>query len=116
MFFKKYKKQIIILLCVMLIASTMGMVIAYLLSEQMVGITNQNVRMMVQFTLLILAAVFVHHVCWFFWSKFAAVIANKVACDIKTKIISQTLNTKTTQIKSHTAGYYLERLSLMRKR
>lgn len=110
-YFKKYTPLTIALLSVMVIASSMGMLIAYLMSEQMVGITNQIVSMMVKFSIFILAAVVVHHICWYLWSKLAAVLTNRVANDIRRDIVLKTLSTKFQTVKINPSGYYLERMN-----
>ncbi|MDR0850151.1 MAG: ABC transporter ATP-binding protein/permease [Christensenellaceae bacterium] len=110
-YFKKYMPLTISLLIVAVIASSLGMVIAYFMSEQLVGITNQNINQMVKFTILIMAAVLIHHICWFLWSRFGAVLSNYVANDIRRNLISKTLGTKFQTIKENPSGYYIERLN-----
>lgn len=110
-YFTKYTPLIAALICVMVIASTMGMVLAYLMSEQMVGITNQIISQMVQFTILIIAAVLIHHISWFLWNRFEYVLGGRIAKNIRADIISKTLNTKYLTVKENTSGYYLERLN-----
>ena len=110
-YFKKYKKLIAILFSVMLVASSMGMVWTYLTSEQLIGITNQSTEIMIKFTFIILVVIAIHHICWFLWSKIAAVINNKIACDIKKDIVSKTVSTNYLTLKNKSSGYYIERLN-----
>lgn len=110
-YFKKYKKLVTILFAVMLIASSMGMILTYLMSEQLIGITNQLTDIIIKFTIIIIITVLIHHICWFLWSRFATIINNKVACDIKKDIIKKSLNTKYLDLKNKTSGYYIERLN-----
>ncbi len=110
-YFKKYNKLILVLFCVMIVASSMGMLLAYLMSEQLVGITNQLINVIVKFTILIVAGVLIHHICWFLWSKLAAVLNNRVSNDIKKDIISGILSSKYINIKNKNTGYFIERLN-----
>ena len=77
-YYKKHTKLIIALLSVMLIASATGVFISYLLSKQLIGITSEIAEVAIKFTIYILAAVTIHHINWFLWSKFAFVLSKKV--------------------------------------
>ena len=110
-YYKKHAALIATLLFVMVVASSMGMDLAWLMSEQMVSITNKIINQMVKFTILILFAVIIHHICWFLWEKFANVLSGRVAKKIRSDIILKILNTKYLAVKNNTSGYYLERLN-----
>ena len=110
-YFAKYKSQTILLVICMIIASSMGMVLAYLMSEQLSAISNINISKMVKSTVFILVAVLVHHTTWFFWDKISAIIGNKVANDIRNDIFSNALSTQYQIIKNNSTGYYIERLN-----
>ena len=108
-YFKKYKYLIAILIFVMLVASSAGVMLSYLMSQQLLGITNENVRIAINFTIYILVVVTIHHVNWFLWSKFHYVLSKKVAYDIRKDFINSFLNTKYNNVKENGIGYYLER-------
>ena len=110
-YYKKHIKLIVALLCVMLIASATGVFISYLLSEQLIGITNEIAATAVKFTIYILMAITLHHINWFLWSKFHFKLSKKVASDIRRDIVSNLLDTKYSAIKKNGSGYYLERLN-----
>lgn len=110
-YFKKYKYLIAILIFVMLVASSAGVMLSYLMSQQLLGITNENVRIAINFTIYILVVVTIHHVNWFLWSKFHYVLSKKVAYDIRRDFINSFLNTKYNNVKENGIGYYLERLN-----
>lgn len=110
-YFKKYKYLIAILIFVMLVASSAGVMLSYLMSQQLLGITNENVRIAINFTIYILVVVTIHHVNWFLWSKFHYVLSKKVAYDIRKDFINSFLNTKYNNVKENGIGYYLERLN-----
>lgn len=110
-YFKKYKYLIAILIFVMLVASSAGVMLSYLMSQQLLGITNENVRIAINFTIYILVVVTLHHVNWFLWSKFHYVLSKKVAYDIRKDFINSFLNTKYNNVKENGIGYYLERLN-----
>ena len=110
-YYKTHTKLIIALVCVMLTASSAGVFISYLMSEQLIGITNGIAKTAIKFTIYILAAVTIHHINWFLWSKFAFTLSKRVAIDIKKDIVSNLLNTKYAEIKQNGSGYYLERLN-----
>ena len=110
-YYKKHTKLIIALLCVMLIASGVGVFMSYLLSEQLLGITSGIAQIAIKFTIFILAAVTIHHINWFLWSKFAFTLSKRVSSDIKKDIVSNLLNKKFSAIKEKGSGYYLERLN-----
>lgn len=110
-YYKKHTKLIIALLCVMFIASGVGVFMSYLLSEQLLGITSGIAEIAIKFTIFILAAVTIHHINWFLWSKFAFTLSKRVSKDIKKDIVSNLLNKKYSAIKEKSSGYYLERLN-----
>ena len=110
-YYKKHLKIIIALLTVMFIASATGVFLSYLMSEQLIGITNELVDVAIKFTIFILIAVTIHHINWFLWSKFAFLLSKKVAFDIKKDIIKNLLSTKYMSIKENKTGYYLERIN-----
>lgn len=109
-YFARQKRLVALLLCCMVTASSMGVCLTYLSSQQLIAITDVSIPNMVRFTLLILAAVTIHHVNWFFWSKISAVIGNRVAQEIRRDILTSTLDTRYQVIKERHTGYYLERL------
>ena len=110
-YYKKHLKLIISMLFVMFIASATGVFLSYLMSEQLIGITNEIAKTAIQFTIYILVAVTIHHINWFLWSKFAYSLSKKVSADIKKDIVSNLLDTKYSSIKKNGSGYYLERLN-----
>lgn len=110
-YYKKYAKLTIALLCVMIIASGMGMVLAYLLSLQLLAITDQVVGGIVTATIFILAGVTIHHTCWFLWSMFANQLSNKVALNIKGDIVKKIISTEYKKTKEKNSGYFLERMN-----
>lgn len=110
-YYKKHLKITIALLTVMFIASATGVFLSYLMSEQLIGITNELVDVAIKFTIFILIAVTIHHINWFLWSKFAFLLSKKVAFDIKKDIVKNLLSTKYMSIKENKTGYYLERIN-----
>ena len=110
-YFKKHIKLIIILLSVMLIASSAGVITSYLLSEQLIGITNELVSHTLKFTLIIMVVITIHHINWYLWSKFHYRLSSKVSSDIKNGIVANLLDTKYSYIRENSTGYYLERLN-----
>ena len=110
-YYKKHIKLIIALISVMLVSSTTGVIISYLMSEQLIGITNEIVDIAIKFTIYILVAVTIHHINWFLWAKFAFKLSKNVASDIRKDIVDSLLNTKYLAIKQNGSGYYLERLN-----
>ncbi|HHU60209.1 TPA: ABC transporter ATP-binding protein [bacterium] len=110
-YFKKHIKLIIILISVMLIASSAGVITSYLLSEQLIGITNELVSHTLKFTLIIMVVITIHHINWYLWSKFHYRLSSKVSSDIKNGIVANLLDTKYSYIRENSTGYYLERLN-----
>ena len=110
-YFSKNKLLISILIFVMLIASSAGVFLSYLMSKQLLGITNEDAGIAVTFTIYILAVVTLHHINWFFWSKLQFKLSKKVAFDIKKDFVKSFLNTKYANIRDNGLGYYLERLN-----
>ena len=109
-YFKKHSTLIIALICVMVIASSLGMFLAWLISQQLIGITNMAASVIITFTVYILAAVLVYHICWFLWSRFATVLHNKVSRELSKEITEKMLNTKLETLKDNSSGFYAERL------
>ena len=110
-YFTKHIKLIIILLSVMLISSSAGVITSYLLSEQLIGITNELVSHTLKFTLIIMVVITIHHINWYLWSKFHYRLSSKVSSDIKNGIVANLLDTKYSYIRENSTGYYLERLN-----
>lgn len=110
-YFLKQKRLLSLLLFCMITASSMGVLLSYLLSRQLIAITEVSTRGMVLFTAYILVTVSVHHVTWYLWGKLSAVIGNRVARDIRRDMFISSMNTKYQTIKANSTGYYLERLN-----
>ena len=110
-YFKEYKRIIIKLIIVMILASSLGMILPYLYSNRLIGITNINLQTVLVYSALIILTIAIHHICWYFWEKFASVLTNKVAFDIRKKIINYVLDTKYSIIKNKNSGYFLERIN-----
>ncbi|MCL2758453.1 MAG: ABC transporter ATP-binding protein/permease [Alphaproteobacteria bacterium] len=109
-YFRKYIRLIIVLLFVMVTASSFGMILAWLMSEQLIGITNQAAAVMVKFTMLVMAAVIIHHTFWFLWVRLVAILSSRVAYNIRQDIMKKIIGGKFTDLKKHTSGFYNERL------
>lgn len=110
-YYKKHTKLIVMLVCVMLIASSMGVLLSYLMSEQLIGITDSLIEKTVKFTLLIIGTVTIHHVCWFLWNKFEYRLTKKILIDMRSDMISELTAIKYSHIKNKGSGYYLERIN-----
>lgn len=110
-YFLKQKRLLSLLLFCMITASSMGVLLSYLLSRQLIAITEVSTRGMVLFTAYILVTVSVHHVTWYLWGKLSAVIGNRVARDIRRDMFISSMNTKYQTLKANSTGYYLERLN-----
>ena len=97
-FFKKYylehKKTIGILLIVMILASSLGMVLPYLYSQRLIGITEITINTVSIFSALIIVTILFHHIFWYLWEKIASILTNKVAYSIRADISKYMLNTK----------------------
>lgn len=113
--FKKYylqhKELIAILFLVMILASSLGMILPYLYSQRLIGITEITSNIVVNFSILILVTIFFHHLFWYLWEKLASILTNKVSYNIQKDVINYILHTKYIDIKDKTSGYYLERLN-----
>lgn len=110
-YYMRQKKLIGVLLCVMLLASSLGMLLPYIVSRRLVGITENLAGEVVFYSLLFLIIIVFHHLFWYLWEKLGSVLTNRVAFDIRSDITRSFLNTEYSQIKHSTSGYYLERIS-----
>ena len=124
-YFMRQKRLLIVLLACMLTASSMGVLLSYLMSRQMIAITDISTRGMVMSTVMILITVSIHHITWFFWGKLSAVIGNRVAQNIRracerahiwTEIseMHNGLDTVLTENGSNLSGGQKQRLSIAR--
>ena len=77
-YYKKYTKLILCLLLVMLIASSAGIIIGFLMSEQLLAITDMLIPQIVTYTLYILLCVTIHHTYWFLWVLIQSKLSNKI--------------------------------------
>lgn len=109
-YYKKHLKIIIPLFIVMFIASSMGVLVSYLMSEQLIGITNQITKTAIKFTIYILTAITIHHINWFLWSKFAFKLQKNVSLDIKKNIVSNLLDIKYMEIKKNGIGLLFRKI------
>jgi ABC-type multidrug transport system fused ATPase/permease subunit len=110
-YYKKHTKLIVMLVCVMLIASSMGVLLSYLMSEQLIGITDSVIDKTVKFTLFIIIVVTIHHICWFLWNKFEYKLTKKILIDMRSDMVSELTAIKYSSIKNKGSGYYLERIN-----
>ena len=60
-YFMRQKRLLIVLLACMLTASSMDVLLSYLMSRQMIAITDISTRGMVMSTVMILITVSIHH-------------------------------------------------------
>jgi len=84
--------------------------LAWLISEQFVGIADQITEIIVRFTILIIAAVTIHHVCWFLWKRLTIILFLRVTQDLRESIINEILNKRYKEIEKNSSGFYIERL------
>ena len=110
-YFARYNRQLMLLLFCMVTGSSMGVVLTYIQSRQLIAISEEAVPGMVRFTLLALAVGAIHHIAWYFWHRMAAMIGSSVARDIRQDIAKSALDMKLPALREHTLGYYLERLN-----
>ena len=110
-YYKKHTKLIVVLVCVMLTASSMGVLLSYLMSEQLIGITDSAIDKTVKFTLFIIGSVTIHHICWFLWNKFEYKLTEKILIDLRSDMINELTKLKYSSIKNRGTGYYLERIN-----
>lgn len=110
-YYKQYYKLIILLFIVMFLASGLGVFVSFLMSEQLIGITNEQTQKAIDYTIYILVAITIHHINWFLWSKFHFSLTKKISNDIRQDIVKNLLNTKYSTISKKETGYYIERIN-----
>ena len=108
-YYARYAAQTALLAVCMLTASSMGVVLSYFMSEQLVAISNVALAEMIRVTGVILAVFLVHHAAWFLWDKLAAIIGNRIARDVRQDLLSAMLSTKLSALRP--AGDYLQRMN-----
>lgn len=110
-YFNRYKTLVFSLVGIVFLTSYVGMLLAYLLCEQLIGITSEAVDVTVKFTILILTFIVIRQLILFVWDKFQLKLAQNVALDIRRDIINHLLNTKYTTIQKNGTNFYIERLN-----
>jgi len=110
-YYQKEHKLIKVLLLSMILASSLGLVLTYFYSLRLTGITNNSFKQVLIYSLIIIGIIFLHHTFWFLWSKLTSILTNRVLINVKKDLINVFTNTKYTEIKDKTSGYYLERLN-----
>lgn len=110
-YYWKYKRTVQVVIIVMLAASSLGMLLPYFISRRLLGIADTSYSMVIRYSAIILSIILFHHIFWFFWEKIASVLTNKIAVDIRRDIITKFTNTKYSELKQKTSGYYLERIN-----
>lgn len=107
----KYKKAIMLLRVVMLLASSLGMLLPYFTSKRLIAVNNIDAKSVVVCSVIIMSIIVFHHIFWYLWEKIGSKLNNNIAMDIRKDIISSMMNTKYNKIKANTSGYYLERIN-----
>ena len=110
-YYKRQKKLTIILIIVMILASSLGMILPYFYSKRLVGITETYFNGVLLYSLLIILIIIFHHLFWYLWEKLASILTNKVSIDIRNDLTERMINTNYQVIKHKTSGYYLERFN-----
>ena len=110
-YFGKYRKILGIVIFVMLAASSLGMILPYLVSKRLIGITETSFGTIITYSIVIMTVILFHHIFWYFWEKIASVLNNSIAADIRKDIISTFADTEYFEIQNKTTGYYLERIN-----
>lgn len=110
-YFLTYKKTIKILITVMFLASSLGMLLPYLISKRLIGITETLPNIVIIYSILIIITILFHHIFWYLWGKIGSILTNKVSIDIRKEIFKNFVNTEYMYIKNKTSGYYLERIN-----
>jgi len=110
-YFWKHKKVVWVLTFVMLGASSLGMLCPYLVSKRILLITDSMFDMIIKYSVILMTVILFHHIFWYLWEKLGSVLTNKIAADIRKDIISKFIDTKYSEIKNKTSGYYLERIN-----
>jgi len=110
-YYTKYKGTIITLRIVTILASALGMLLPYFVSKRLIGITNTNAKVVIIFSIIIMSIIVFHHIFWYLWERIGSKLNNNVAIDIRKDIMNSIMNTKYSEIKNKTSGYYLERVN-----
>jgi ABC-type multidrug transport system fused ATPase/permease subunit len=95
----------------MLTASSLGMLLPYFMSRRLLGIAEASYAMVLKYSAIVLSIILFHQLFVFFWEKVASVLTNKIALDIRKDVLVKFINTKYSEIKHRTSGYYLERIN-----
>lgn len=110
-YYLEYKKNIRLLIFVMIMASSLGMLLPYFMSRRLISITSNLKDSVIIYALIVIITILFHHIFWYLWEKLGSILTNKVASDIRRDIISSFTNTEYLKIKKRTSGYYLERIN-----
>lgn len=110
-YYIKYKSTIIKLITVMILASSLGMLLPYQESKRLIGISEMSIKQTIEACLIIMIIIVFHHTFWYLWEKIGSLLTNKIANDVRSDIVLKFINTKYSEIKNNTSGYYLERLN-----
>lgn len=110
-YFKKYKSIKKVLIFVMIMASAVGLLLPYFISQRILGITEVSAYNVLVYSILIILIILIHHIFWFFWEYISSKLTNKVGADIRKDILYYLNNTKYNIVKNKTSGYYLERFN-----
>src|SRR5574344_155074 len=110
-YFKSEKKLIILLITVMILASSLGLILPYFYSKRLIAISQINIKTVLLFSILIILVITFHHIFWFLWEKIGSIISNQISVLIKKDLIESITKSKYTKIKDNTSEYYLERIT-----
>lgn len=109
-FLRPYQKLVLQLLVVMVLASSLGMLLPWTISQRLLALTNLDTHTLLQITIAILVIISFHHVFWFLWSKLGAKLSFSLESDLRLNLVKHLLNTQLEIANTQTSGYYIERI------
>ncbi|MCL1855000.1 MAG: ABC transporter ATP-binding protein/permease [Clostridia bacterium] len=110
-YFRRRKRTIRAAVCVMLTASSLGMLLPYLVSRRLLGIADASYAAVLQYSAVIMPVILFHQIFVYFWEKIVSVLTNLIAVDIRKDVVDRFAGTKYAEITRRTSGYYLERIN-----
>ena len=110
-YYKKERKTVQRLVFVMTVTSSLGMTLPYFTSKRIIGITDSDFDKVLTASLAVIGILMIHHIFWFLWKRYASILTNRIINGIRNDLMLAILNTRYSELKQHTSGYYWERIS-----
>ena len=110
-YYKDQNRLIKSLAVVMISASSLGLFLPYFVSRRLVELMDSSYFEVLKYSFIITLIILFHQIFVYLWEKIATLFINNVTVEIRKDLLIKLNNSKYSEIKKKTSGYYLERIN-----